>query len=155
MLELACNEYGEDGSPLIVMHGLFGSARNWAGIARALAETHQVYSLDLRNHGASPRASTMTYKEMAEDVAGFIDRAGIEAPIVMGHSMGGKVAMRLALERPDLLKGLIVVDIAPVTYGHDMLDYIAAMQMLESRNVVGKCVVTMNNYTPVLDHSID
>ena len=131
MLELACNEYGEDGSPLIVMHGLFGSARNWAGIARALAETHQVYSLDLRNHGASPRASTMTYKEMAEDVAGFIDRAGIEAPIVMGHSMGGKVAMRLALEQPDLLKGLIVVDIAPVTYGHDMLDYIAAMQMLD------------------------
>ena len=131
MLELACNEYGEDGPPLIVMHGLFGSARNWAGIARALTETHRVYSLDLRNHGASPRASTMTYKEMAEDVAGFIDRAGIEAPVVMGHSMGGKVAMRLALERPDLLKGLIVVDIAPVTYGHDMLDYIAAMQMLD------------------------
>lgn len=131
MLDLACNEYGEDGPPLIVMHGLFGSARNWAAIARTLAETHRVYALDLRNHGASPHASTMTYEEMAEDVAGFIAAHGIENPIIMGHSMGGKVAMRLTLDNPDLLKGLIVVDIAPVTYGHDMLDYIAAMQMLD------------------------
>jgi len=131
MLELACNEYGADGPPLIVMHGLFGSARNWAGIARTLSETHRVHALDLRNHGASPRASSMTYEEMAEDVAGFIDGAGLKDPVVLGHSMGGKVAMRLALDQPGLLKGLIVVDIAPVTYGHDMLDYIAAMQMLD------------------------
>jgi len=131
MLELVCNEYGTDGPPLIVMHGLFGSARNWAGIARTLSETHRVHALDLRNHGASPRASSMTYEEMAEDVAGFIDGAGLKDPVVLGHSMGGKVAMRLALDQPGLLKGLIVVDIAPVTYGHDMLDYIAAMQMLD------------------------
>lgn len=131
MLELACNEYGADGPPLVVMHGLFGSARNWAGIARTLSETHRVYALDLRNHGASPRASSMTYEEMAEDVAGFIDGMGLKDPLVLGHSMGGKVAMRLALDQPGLLKGLIVVDIAPVTYGQDMLDYIAAMQMLD------------------------
>lgn len=131
MLDLACNEYGEDGPPLIVLHGLFGSARNWAAIARALAETRRVYALDLRNHGASPQASTMTYEEMADDVAGFMSAREIESPVVMGHSMGGKVAMRLALDAPDLLKGLVVVDIAPVTYGHDMLDYIAAMQMLD------------------------
>ena len=131
MLDLACIEYGESGPPLIVMHGLFGSARNWAAIARTLAETLRVYALDLRNHGASPQASTMTYEEMAGDVAGFINARGIADPVVMGHSMGGKVAMRLALDHPGLMKGLIVVDIAPVTYGHDMLDYIAAMQMLD------------------------
>ena len=131
MLKLAHTEYGDGGPPLIVMHGLFGSARNWAAIARDLAETHRVYALDLRNHGASPHAATMTYAEMAEDVAGFIADRGIENPVVMGHSMGGKVAMQLALGAPDLPKGLIVVDIAPVTYGHDMMDYIAAMQMLD------------------------
>lgn len=131
MVNLQFNEYGSDGPPLIVLHGLFGSARNWAGHARSLAETHHVYALDLRNHGSSDRAMTMTYEEMAEDVAGFIADQGISDPIVMGHSMGGKVAMHLALAAPDLVRALIVVDIAPVSYGHDMLDYIAAMQMLD------------------------
>jgi esterase len=131
MIELAHTDFGDGGRPLVILHGLFGSGRNWASIAKTLAETHRVYALDLRNHGASPRAATMTYTDMADDVAGFIESQGIEAPIVMGHSMGGKVAMQLALERPDVPAGLIVVDIAPVTYGHDMMDYIAAMQMLD------------------------
>ena len=131
MIDLAFNEYGDDGPSLIVLHGLFGSGRNWTSIARVLAETHRVYVLDLRNHGVSPHAATMAYEEMGRDVAGFIANRGIVDPIVMGHSMGGKVAMRLALDKPLLLKGLIVVDIAPVTYGHDMMDYIAAMQMLD------------------------
>lgn len=134
MVTLNFDEYGtggEDAPALIVLHGLFGSARNWSGISRTLSETHRVYALDLRNHGASERAMTMTYEEMADDVAGFIADRNIDAPIVMGHSMGGKVAMRLALAEPGLVRGLIVVDIAPVTYGHDMLDYIGAMQMLD------------------------
>ena len=131
MVELAYSEFGEGGRPLVVMHGLFGSARNWTAIARKLAETHRVFALDLRNHGASPRATSMTYAEMADDVAEFIAARGLEAPVVMGHSMGGKIAMRLALARPDLAGALIVVDIAPVAYGHDMLDYVAAMEMLD------------------------
>ncbi|PPR09482.1 MAG: Esterase YbfF [Alphaproteobacteria bacterium MarineAlpha11_Bin1] len=131
MLDLAFNEYGKDGPPLIVLHGLFGCARNWAGIARSLSETRRVYVLDLRNHGASPHAPTMAYDEMAQDVGRFIAAHGIVDPIVMGHSMGGKVAMRLALDQTDLLRGLIVVDIAPVTYRHDMMDYIVAMQVLD------------------------
>lgn len=131
MVDLSFNEYGDAGPPLIILHGLFGSARNWASIARTLAETHHVYALDLRNHGNSPQAMTMTYEEMAADVGGFIAAQNLTAPIVMGHSMGGKVAMRLALDAPDLLAGLIVVDIAPVAYGHDMLDYIAAMEAMD------------------------
>jgi esterase len=131
MVELSFNEYGEDGPSLIVLHGLFGSARNWANISRSLSESHHVYALDLRNHGSSGRAMTMTYEEMAGDVADFIAAQGIQSPVVIGHSMGGKVAMRLALEAPDLVKALIVVDIAPVAYGHDMMDYIAAMEMMD------------------------
>ncbi len=131
MIELAHTGFGDRGRPLVILHGLFGSGRNWTGIAKTLAPTHRVFALDLRNHGASPRAATMTYTEMAADVAGFIKANGIEGPIVLGHSMGGKVAMQLALERPEIPAGLIVVDIAPVTYGHDMMDYIAAMQMLD------------------------
>ena len=131
MLNLACNQYGEDGPPFIIMHGLFGCSRNWANIARVIAETHSVYALDLRNHGASPHSPSMTYQEMAEDVAGFISTRGIHNPVIMGHSMGGKVAMQLALQQPYLPKALIIVDIAPVTYGHDMLDYITAMQTLD------------------------
>lgn len=131
MVKLQHNEYGTDGPALIVLHGLFGSARNWASIARALAETHHVYALDLRNHGSSDRAMTMTYEEMAEDVAGFMTEHGIENAIVVGHSMGGKVAMRLALDAPERIRALIVVDIAPVSYAHDMTDYIAAMQMMD------------------------
>lgn len=131
MVKLACNEYGTDGAPLIILHGLFGSARNWAGISKHLAKTHRVYTLDLRNHGSSGQTSSMTYSEMAADVAEFLHARNISAPIVMGHSMGGKVAMQLALEDPDVLKGLLVVDIAPVSYGHDMLDYISAMQALD------------------------
>lgn len=131
MVDLAFSEYGSKGPPLVVLHGLFGSARNWTRIAKELSDSHRVYTLDLRNHGASPRAPTMSYSEMAADVAGFIESHGIDAPIVMGHSMGGKVAMQLALERPDLPRALIVVDIAPVAYGHDRMDYVAAMQTLD------------------------
>ena len=131
MVALEGSEFGDGGTPLVILHGLFGSARNWTSIAKALARNHRVHALDLRNHGASAQTPSMTYGEMAGDVAEFMDAHGIEAPVVMGHSMGGKVAMQLALEKPALLKGLIVVDIAPVTYGHDMLDYIAAMQMLD------------------------
>ncbi len=131
MVDLAYSEFGSGGRPLVVLHGLFGSARNWTAIARTLAGTHRVFALDLRNHGASPRAASMTYEEMAGDVADFIVARGLEAPVVLGHSMGGKVAMRLALGDPGLVGALVVVDIAPVAYGHDMLDYVAAMEMLD------------------------
>jgi pimeloyl-ACP methyl ester carboxylesterase len=130
MVQLHFDEYGGVGSPLIILHGLFGSSRNWAGVARSLSENFRVYAIDLRNHGSSGHAMSMTYEEMAADVAHFIAERNIENPFVLGHSMGGKVGMWLALSKPTLLKGLIVVDIAPVTYGHDMLDYIAAMEML-------------------------
>jgi pimeloyl-ACP methyl ester carboxylesterase len=126
-VELSHAEYGA-GPPLVILHGLFGSARNWTTLARQLGETHRVYALDLRNHGASGWAETMTYEEMAGDVRAFLVRHGLEGAAVMGHSMGGKTAMWLAVEEGSLIGRLIVVDIAPVAYGHTHGPMIAAMQ---------------------------
>lgn len=125
-LELSYSEYGT-GPPLVILHGLFGSARNWTTIAKQLAEAYHVYTLDLRNHGASPWASSMTYPEMADDVRAFLERHGLEGATLLGHSMGGKTAMLLALEHGRLVGRLIVADIAPVTYGHTQLPYVDAM----------------------------
>ncbi len=125
-LELGHTEYGA-GPPLLILHGLFGSARNWTSVARRLAETHRVYTLDLRNHGAAPWAPTMAYREMAGDVRAFMDRHGLSGATVMGHSMGGKTSMMLALEHGEAVGRLIVVDIAPVPYSHSHLPFIRAM----------------------------
>jgi pimeloyl-ACP methyl ester carboxylesterase len=98
-LNLVCETVGS-GPPLVVLHGLFGSGSNWRSIARELAATHSVISVDLRNHGASPWADSMDYVEMADDVLQLIDRLKLDRPTLMGHSMGGKVAMALALRHP-------------------------------------------------------
>ena len=133
-LDLAFSEVGE-GPPLVILHGLFGSSRNWASHARQLGKSHRVFTLDLRNHGDSPWAETMSYREMADDVASFLKRHGLEGATVMGHSMGGKTAMLLALEQGDLVGRLIVVDIAPVPYSHTHLPYIEAMQAVDLSTV--------------------
>src|ERR1700722_6867137 len=105
---LAHVEYGA-GPPVIILHGLFGANGNWTVIARHLAERFHVSALDLRNHGASPWAPQMDYATMAEDVAGFITAQGLDRAALIGHSMGGKVAMTLALSAPELVERLIVV----------------------------------------------
>ena len=129
-LELAYTETGE-GPPLVILHGLFGSGRNWASIARRLGETHRVFSVDLRNHGASPWAETMDYVEMAEDLRAFLARHGLAGAAVMGHSMGGKTAMRLALDHGRDVGRLIVVDIAPVAYTHTHGPLVEALRAVD------------------------
>ena len=108
-------ERSGSGPPMIILHGLFGSSTNWKSIAQCLTKSYTVDRVDLRNHGASPWHDTMNYLAMADDVKQFIEQHQLEHPIVLGHSMGGKVAMVLAVRYPALLKSLIVVDIAPVT----------------------------------------
>ncbi len=114
------------------MHGLFGSGTNWRNIAKGLADRHRVLSLDLRNHGRSPWAPAMSYREMALDVAAFIDKHGLGTPGVVGHSMGGKVAMTLALAQPQRVGRLVVVDIAPVSYGDRLSSYASAMRGIDT-----------------------
>jgi pimeloyl-ACP methyl ester carboxylesterase len=129
-LSLAFQAFGENGPPLVVLHGLFGNGRNWATIARDLAADHRVFTPDLRNHGSSPWADAMGYGDQAADIAGFIEDQGLEAATVIGHSMGGKAAMRLALDRPELVERLVVVDIAPVPYALGLEVYFDALRRL-------------------------
>ena len=115
---------------LLIVHGLFGSARNWGAIAKRLSSDRRVVSVDMRNHAESFRAGTQTYPEMAGDLAGVIHEIG--APVdVLGHSMGGKAAMQLALTEGALVDRLIVADIAPVACGHSQSHLIHAMRDLD------------------------
>ena len=137
-LALFSQEYGEKGKPkLVVLHGLLGSSRNWATAARGLAESFHVYALDLRNHGKSPHADSNTHEDMVGDVVAWLE-AGQHSPVhLLGHSLGGKVAMRLACRRPELLESLCVVDIAPKEYRTHRLELEAMLavdvQTVESR----------------------
>jgi esterase len=130
-LELAYDGFGAAGPPVVILHGLLGSARNWTSIAKELGTTHRVFALDLRNHGRSPWADTMSFDEMAGDVAAFIGGHDLSPAGVIGHSLGGKVAMRLALMRADLVERLVVVDVAPVAYSHSFAPFVAAMRAVD------------------------
>lgn len=117
--------------PLLIAHGLYGSGRNWGVIAKRLSARGPVMAVDMRNHGTSPWFSEHSYEDMAADLAEVIE-AKTDGPIdVLGHSMGGKAAMVLALTRPDLVHRLIVADIAPVSYGHSQAQYIDAMRSVD------------------------
>jgi esterase len=108
-----------EGEPLILLHGLFGMGDNLAMIARPLSEFFKVYRLDLRNHGRSFRSEIMNFTQMAEDVLTLMDDQGMHNTHLLGHSLGGKVAMKVALQQPQRVNKLIVADIAPVAYpGH-------------------------------------
>jgi esterase len=105
-----------NGPDLVILHGLFGSGENWRSIARLLADDFRVTTLDLRNHGNSPRAAETSYPAMAADVLHTLDAMDIRRTHIMGHSMGGKTAMQFALTAPDRVDHLVVVDIAPRAY---------------------------------------
>ena len=123
--------------PLLIVHGLYGSGRNWGVIARRLAEARDVVAVDMRNHGASPRHASHSYPEMAADLAKVIEGLGGQAD-VLGHSMGGKASMLLALTRPELVRKLVVADIAPVAYDHDQSHHIRAMRALDLTDLTSR-----------------
>jgi pimeloyl-ACP methyl ester carboxylesterase len=112
---LATRTLGESGPHVVFVHGLFGQGKNWTTIAKGLADAHRVTLVDLPNHGHSPWTDRVDYLDMAEMLATELEHLG-EPVTLVGHSMGGKVAMQLALRRPELLRALVVVDIAPVEY---------------------------------------
>ena len=132
-MELFYREYGQ-GEPLIILHGLFGSADNWMTQARVLGEHFHVYTVDQRNHGLSPHSPEHDYLAMTEDLNTFFMQRGLQKAIVLGHSMGGKTAMNFALKYPDKVVKLVVVDIMPKPYPvhHDkILDGLKAMPLRE------------------------
>lgn len=102
--------------PLLVLHGMLGSSRNWQTAGRDLAGQYQVFALDARNHGKSPHNAKMTYEAMADDIIAWMDAQGMAKAVMVGHSMGGKTAMLLACSHPERVERLVVVDIAPKDY---------------------------------------
>ncbi|MGB3244614.1 MAG: alpha/beta fold hydrolase [Sulfitobacter sp.] len=123
-----------DTPPLVIAHGLYGSGRNWGVIAKRLSDTRRVITPDMRNHGASPTESSHSYRDLAGDLSDLINH--IEGPVdLCGHSMGGKAAMALALTRPELVRRLVIADIAPVTYGHTQAMFIDAMRGVDLSQV--------------------
>jgi pimeloyl-ACP methyl ester carboxylesterase len=121
------------GSPLIVLHGLLGSGDNWRSMSRRLAGAYQVFALDLRNHGQSPHSELLDYDVMAADLQEFVEDHGLWRIILMGHSMGGKVAMRFALDYGAAIERLVVVDVAPKSYPPMHGDLIEALRSLDLR----------------------
>lgn len=120
MLELHARISGDPGQPVIVLlHGLFGSAANWGAVARHLSGRYRVIVPDLRNHGQSPHHPDAGYPAMVGDVLGLLDAHAVDTATLVGHSMGGKVAMQLALRHAQRVEGIAVVDMSPVRYGHD------------------------------------
>ncbi len=124
---LSFTQFGS-GEPLVILHGLFGSKRNWASVAAKLAADRRVIVVDMRNHGESPRHDRHDYPALAADVAALIDREVGGAAAVLGHSMGGKAAMVLAVMQPELVERLVVVDIAPVRSSGTLIDVVRALR---------------------------
>jgi pimeloyl-ACP methyl ester carboxylesterase len=129
-MELAYTEYGDPSAPpMVIAHGLYGQRKNWATIAKALADDVHVFTVDLRNHGDSPWDDSMDYRDMAADLREFMAARGILGDAVLvGHSMGGKAAMTLALTDPSSIKGLVSADMPPAPLKADTVRYAALMQ---------------------------
>ncbi len=126
------------GRPLIILHGLFGLGDNWATLSKKWSEFFTVYAVDLRNHGQSPRSEEWNYSLMAEDVFELIRGEHLEEVSILGHSMGGKVAMRLALDHPQVISKLIVSDIAPREYPIHNLDVIHALEEVDLNMITSR-----------------
>ena len=130
-MQLHAESFGAGEPPLLIAHGLLGSARNWGALGRRLGAKRRVIAVDMRNHGDSPRDGDAGYLAMAGDLAETIAAQAGGRADVLGHSMGGKAAMALALTRPEAVGRLIVADIAPVGYDHSHADTLAAMAALD------------------------
>ncbi|MYL24086.1 alpha/beta fold hydrolase [Vreelandella massiliensis] len=120
-----------DALPLVVIHGLLGSADNWRSHLKVWQSQRRVIAVDLRNHGRSPHAKGMAYVTLSDDVLALLDRLGVERAHILGHSMGGKVAISLARLAPERVASLLVADIAPVAYRHGHDDVFAALREVE------------------------
>ena len=114
-MKLYCRQIGK-GDPLVILHGLFGMSDNWLTIAKQLSTSHHCYILDMRNHGRSPHSRDLNYDDMVEDIYEFLTDFGLRTVSLIGHSMGGMVAMKFAFDYSHRIDKLVIVDIAPKSY---------------------------------------
>jgi len=115
-MKLFYRALGESGTPVIVLHGIFGTSDNWLGFGKSIAGNHRVFLVDQRNHGQSPWGNEFNYEVMSDDLLEFIQEHQLENPILIGHSMGGKVVMQFDLLNPSIASRIVIVDIAPKFY---------------------------------------
>ena len=123
-----------EGEPLIILHGLFGSSKNWKSLSEVFSKHFDVLALDLRNHGESFHSDIMDYPSMVDDVYQLLSQLGTKSCRLVGHSMGGKVAMLFPSKYPQLVSQLVVADIAPIAYDHNydnLIDPIMALKLNE------------------------
>lgn len=118
-MKLHSKKYGDKGQDLIVIHGLFGMSDNWSTLGRKFSKRFKVHLIDLRNHGRSPHSREFNYDVMCEDLIEYIEDYNIKKPLVIGHSLGGKVAMKLAFTHAEILEKLLIADISPRRYNTD------------------------------------
>ncbi len=129
-MELFYRKLGEHKPVLIILHGLYGASDNWMSIAKSWSNDYEIYLVDLRNHGQSPHSSVHSYEAMCNDIIELMDAQKVKKAILLGHSMGGKVAMRLAMDYPERVNSLIVVDIAPKNYEQNKDENVAKHQKI-------------------------
>ena len=128
-MKLNYREFGGEGAPIVILHGLFASSRNWVSVGKALTDHGRAYALDLRNHGDSPHAESHTLEDLVGDLEEWLTAQRLQQPILVGHSMGGLAAMAYSLAHPRALRGLAVVDIAPRAYHPDFEQELAALSL--------------------------
>jgi esterase len=142
LIPLYFERYGDVGETVLILHGLLGSSVNWRTIARRLGEHRRVYVVDQRNHGRSPHTSSHTYLDLASDAEDFARDHGLGRCAVIGHSMGGKAAMKLALEYPDRVARLVVVDIAPTRSAMSGIEFVVeALLTVNPRSLASRAAV--------------
>lgn len=151
-MELFFRELGQ-GQPMIILHGIFGSSDNWLTQAKLFSPHYRVFTVDQRNHGQSPHDDGFSYPLMVEDLREFIDTHRLENPIVIGHSMGGKVAMNFALAHPEKLEKLIVVDIAPKPYNLEHYVIINGLRSVPIQSITSRneADAALTEYVPEAD----
>lgn len=133
-MKLNFKSFGE-GEPVLILHGLFGCLDNWQTLGKKLAENYKVYLLDLRNHGKSLHQDMHNYKVMSQDVKEFVVEQELSTVNLIGHSMGGKVAMQFAISHPECVTKLIVVDIAPKQYPPHHHEILAALNSVPIESI--------------------
>lgn len=150
-VSLNYRQLGEQGEWVLLLHGLFGSGDNLGALAKALMADYRVVQVDLRNHGRSPHTEFMSFEAMAADVALLQDTLGIQSSHVIGHSLGGRVAMQLALRQPARVQRLVVADIAPVAYAPHHVDILNALQGLDLEGIANRGEVDVQLASSIAD----
>lgn len=142
------------GDPVVILHGLFGSLDNWQTFAKRMAEHYQVFIVDQRDHGKSPHTVDFNYQLLAEDLKEFLEQQWIYEARLIGHSMGGRTVMNFALEYPDMVQQMVVVDMGVKTYtgGHE--DIIAALNKVEIENVTSRSEVDAQLSESIQDQGV-